>query len=1012
MDGATALSCRAVVSFAEDAHEVAESLGVALCPYTASGERVFNVLVNAQAARVTHLSPPDETPIWTLVRRETGYGAFWDYGTRRIFEVTSDEVAPTPVTSAAGVDLRVRSRGDVTHARVRLQDAAAGMFRLELGFGRGSDLGVHGPALLWLLYGGRACHRNSGWPLKRLEKLGCLAAARLYRGSDEAPLCTVDIRGHRIERVGPKDFEPPRDFRRRKRRPGAFPQEKSAAPSGHEPAAFPVLPEDTTRIPLAALRRGALPERHDQFTPDCMGGSTRFGSVAALLHQDALNHAQTLINTVAPFLGKATLSGTTITVDWLSTLAAIRGTGPASSATAAGSGLFCFLRFPRTPAGVTSSGTAVPASGGTGLLDKIAVSNLTGHAPGEPSYLEREVATGVLSETMRRRWGVTTTALISAIFAADGDFAKLTTAERIAIAEAYETSVLGKLQLDVPVPEEFDVPKVVSGRLTSLTGTMNFGGLGGASLVPLAEIGSSGNITIGVTLPPTTVTATVAWKLALEVVGAGDAIAVAGCFLLPFLCPAAAIAAATLTTALNDEVEVFTASTSGGSIMLDVRYEWDVSRGVVGPTVDVLSTTGAVTVLPSATTWPAHLAGEAVLIINALASWLNGWTDLLALALAKALESALRDQGLELPAASEPGLSAVSGSALSVPGSYLLLGAELTTDPATGSQPYATQVPDAESIGQQLQVCHTVMRAATTPAPPAPSPQALYAGLAPSQNALNHYLGARWRQGAFTADYPLGPELTRLLALAPAGASRASVVAVHAWPASCPRVEIAEAALAAQDLPLVAFFDDLRICFQGLPSHNSDRPDSALFELSVNVKTRAAVTLAGPFIPRVLFDASAASIEISDARVGELVDPNLPVKAATVDLHLWEPLAQEVARVMLAEHDAGQLQAPPPPIPWVPPIPLGQPHELIHLPQVQLLPPQAFYLELLGRRRAVYLVPVVRTGLLELVDGSRAPTLNALLGTTGVSLSSLTCSQGLTLRSDLSAVLADFVVPP
>ena len=52
----------------------------------------------------------------------------------------------------------------------------------------------------------------------------------------------------------------------------------------------------------------------------------------------------------------------------------------------------------------------------------------------------------------------------------------------------------------------------------------------------------------------------------------------------------------------------------------------------------------------------------------------------------------------------------------------------------------------------------------------------------------------------------------------------------------CPRVEIAEAALAAQDLPLAAFFDDLRICFQGLPPRNSDRLDSALFELSVNVK--------------------------------------------------------------------------------------------------------------------------------------------------------------------------------
>ena len=162
----------------------------------------------------------------------------------------------------------------------------------------------------------------------------------------------------------------------------------------------------------------------------------------------------------------------------------------------------------------------------------------------------------------------------------------------------------------------------------------------------------------------------------------------------------------------------------------------------------------------------------------------------------------------------------------------------------------------------------------------------------------------------------------------------------------------------------------------------------------------------------MLFDASAASIEISDARVGELVDPNLPVKAATVDLHLWEPLAQEVARVMLAQHDAGQLHAPPPPIPWAPPIPLGQPHELIHLPHVPPLSPQAFYLELLGRRRTVYLLPVLRTGLLEFIDGSGALTLNLLLGTTGVSLSSMTASQGIKLRDDFKAVLADFVVPP
>jgi hypothetical protein len=1002
IDDATALSCRVVVSFAADARELVESLG-AVSPYSASGQRVFDVLVNAQTARVTHLAQPGEKPIWTLVRGEAGDGAFWDHETRLVFEVTADKVAPTRVASAAGFELRVRSRGDVSRATILLQDAAAGTLRVELDFDRRSDFGVHGPALLWLLYGGPSCHRESGWPLERLEKLGCLVAARVGRGTDDAPLCTVDVTAHRIDPVVSKDFEPPSDFRRPKRRRRGVAQEDAPSPARDEPAASPVLPEDTTRIALAALRGEAF-ERHDRFTPDCVGTSTRFGSIAALLHQDVLNHAQTLINTAAPFLGTARLDGGTLTVGWLAALAAIRATSP----TAAGSGLFCFLRDPRLP----PTTTRPTATGGTGLLDCLAVMSLTDHAPGEPSYLQSGVASGLLAGAMRR-WGVTSTALIAAIFTAGGDFSKLTTAERMAIAEAYETGALGTLRLEaLTIDDEFEVPNVASGRIVSLTGTMNFGGLGGMPLVPTATIGSSGNITIGVTLPPTTLSAVVGWQLKQQVATTGAVVAVVSCVLLPFLCPAAAIVAGTLSTFVNESVRDVTASTSGVTIMFDVRYEWDASRGVVGPTVDVLSTTGTVNVVVSAVTRPNAIDVAVAQVIAVLVNTMNGWIVLLATALAEALQKALRDQGLELPAASEPGVLAVSGSTRSVPGSHLLLLAELTTDPATGSLPYATQVPGAESIAQQLEDCHTIRRASVAPTPPAPSPLALYAGLAPSQNALNHYVGARWRQRAFKADYPLGPALTHLLALAPAGAFPTSITAVHAWPASCPRIELAETALAAQELPLVAFFDDLRICFEALPPHNSDRLDLPLFELSVNVKTPAAVTLAGPLIPRVLFDARAASIEISDIRVGEMVDPNQPVKAANIDLHLWEPLGKEVARVLLAEHDAGSLTAPPLPLPWTPPIPLGQPHELVHIPQVPGLTPQAFYLELLGRRRAAYLLPVVRTALLELVDGSPAPTLNLLLATTGVSLSSMTCAQGATLRGAFAGALGRFVVPP
>jgi hypothetical protein len=1004
----TALSCRAVVSFAQGARGLVESLGVVVSPYPATGEHVFDLLVNAASGRVTHLANAAENPRWTVVRRDTGDGSFWDHETHSVFDFPADKLVRTPVTSAAGSDVRLRSRGDVGRATILLQDARAGTLRLELGFDRSSEFREHGPALFWLLYGGPACHRNSGWPLKRLEKLGCLTSARVYRGSDESPLCTVDITGHRVDRVSGKDFEPPSSFRGPRPERARSVQEETRSLSPHEPDGLPVLPLNAAPIPTA-LRRDALEERRDHFTPDCLG-STRFGSIAALFHQDALNHVRTLINTAAPFLGTATLAGPRVTVDWLGTLETIRTTLSPSPTTGMmvpgllpGSGIFCLLRdVPRVES---------PASGGTGLLDKIAVANLIMHAPGEQSFLEREAASGAILNTMQS-WGIPKTFLISDLLAARGDLRQLPMSEQIEIIEAYETMVLGMAKLDLDLPEEFELPQVVSGRITQLSGTMDFGALGGLPLIPSATIGSSANITIGVILPPTSVTATVAWKIAPEVAGAGAAIALVGCVVLPFLCPVAAVGAAALATALNEQVNVITASASGAAMTLDIRYEWDASRGVVGLRVDVLSTTGTVNVQISAGL-PNAYAQEASMIATALGNYWINWLGLLAKKVAETVETKLRGLGLELPPASEPGLSAISGSATSIQDSRLLLQAELTTDPATGSQPYATQVPDSDSIQQQLDQCHTVMRASTMPAAP-PSPVALYAGLAPSQNALNHYLGARWRQRAFEAYFPLGPALTHLLTLAPPGAFPAAVSAVHSWPASCPRIEIAEGQLAAQELPLVAFFDDLRICFQALPPQNSDRLETSLCELSLNVRTPAAVTLAGPLIPRLLFDAQAASIEISDIRVGELVDPNQPVKAASTDLHLWEKLAKQVVRVMLAEHDAARLTAPPPPIPWTPPIPLGQPHELLHVGAVPPLTPQSVYLELLGRRRTLYLLPVVRTTLLELIDGSTAPTLHTLLppSSSTVTFASMTCADGATLRDDFRAVLRDFIIPP
>jgi hypothetical protein len=66
---------------------------------------------------------------------------------------------------------------------------------------------------------------------------------------------------------------------------------------------------------------------------------------------------------------------------------------------------------------------------------------------------------------------------------------------------------------------------------------------------------------------------------------------------------------------------------------------------------------------------------------------------------------------------------------------------------------------------------------------------------------------------------------------------------------------------------------------------------------------------------------------------------------------------------------------------------------------------QQVYLDMLHRRKVLTVLPAVDTVLLELVDGSGAPTLNGLLGLLGtlpagttVDLRTMTCAQGDSLR--------------
>jgi hypothetical protein len=303
-----------------------------------------------------------------------------------------------------------------------------------------------------------------------------------------------------------------------------------------------------------------------------------------------------------------------------------------------------------------------------------------------------------------------------------------------------------------------------------------------------------------------------------------------------------------------------------------------------------------------------------------------------------------------------------------------------------------------------LETCHAAMRSDLMPPPPPSSPIGVYGGFAFSQNALNHYVAAHWRR----RDYQwvsMDPALiSKLLTLAPAATFTRAVSSIHVWSASCPRLEVAQTSLEGLGPPLVVFFDDLRICFEGLgPSRDS--PEMPLLELSANVNAEATVTLGDLLAPDFAFHLG--SISVDDERVWEATDPNKPLSATGPG---WAPLVEAIAKLLLTSHDAATIASPGAPAPaWRRPLPNTRQQSLFEWLGFGLLPAQDGYLEILGRRRVLYLLPAIRSQLIEFFDGSGAPLLNILLGTAAapVSITTMTCLQGSALRLNLG-----FTIPP
>jgi hypothetical protein len=998
----TALSCRCSVALSETVRDLFARVTAPL-PYDPAGEHRLDLLVNADVARLTYTAAA-EAPIWTLIRRAgTRAAELWDHETRHVLHVPHERMPTLVLAAPAGMEVDACEREDGGTARIILHDDRFGAFRLELSFAREPSLETHALSLLHALFGGPSCHAMTGFPFEELEKLGCLQEALASRAVDDVPLMRLAVEDPRAVEIGADDFEPPPDFKPYPP-PSAPTPEATPSPTPDSPAPEPELrPSDAHRSPeaTAALQTRML-TAPEAFTPDCFGDSTRFGSMAALFHQDALDHLTRLVNTVAPFLGTVTSGSapggpTTIVIPWLTTLS---GAGP----TAPGSGVFSLLRVPRTL-----------TSGGVGLMDLLAVQALSDDSTG-PSWFERAVASGEAASAMRS-WGLLT-APISNLFAARGVFTKLTTSDRVGIMEAYETMGPGVLRVgEIPPESDISVPDLVSAKINRIVPTVNFAALGTTPLVFASSIGTDGNIIVGLSVPPTTFSLGVVWALDPLIENISVAVDVLTCIFMPFLCLAAVALSAVLSGFLSQQMTTLTAVTRSVNMMLEIQYQWDAQAGLLRPSVRVLGTAGSITITPTWATPPNPVRAWIELIVTTFGNEVNLWVGLLADAVASQAEDALRANGLDFPTgAGDLGLNAVSGSATSAQDSVLLLRAELAPRPGAASGPFSTQVPNAETIERQLFQCHSVMRAGLTP-PPVPPPLGMYAGLGVSQNAIDYYVDAHWRRGSYNAEITDSAAIARLIGFVPKvdlppSMQTAAVVRIHAWPAASPRIEISESALGTQQRPLVATFDDVRICFETGGPPNNDRHEAPLAELSVNVRTTAVVTLALPFTPKLLFDRTPTTIEVVDSRVWDIADTNAPLLAPALG-PAWTQFAREIFSLMLEGSDSAAISPAPSPPAWTPPIPAGEPVELIHIDQPP--PPittQAFYSETLGRRRALYLLPIVRTTLLEFVDGSGAPTLNTFLGKTGVTLSNMVAADGVKIRALVTAALQRFTIPP
>ena len=641
---------------------------------------------------------------------------------------------------------------------------------------------------------------------------------------------------------------------------------------------------------------------------------------------------------------------------------------------------------------------------------------------------QREFRDGTLGATLTS-WGIPVPGLVAAqLNNSSGDIRPLPLDSQIALVEGYETAELGVFRL-TGMPNNLgpfsfgsiqiagqNTPALISVGVTGVTGTVNFGALGGGPLITMATVGSSGNVVLGLRLPAITLAATVTRSLTGFggfVLGAGT---VGLCLAMPFICPMAVVLA-TVTAFVMNNVTSVGAVCTGVTLALNVQWGFDNNTQRVDPFVTVLGSTGTVTIT---TTWvtPNIIANIFDSLVTGIGNLFNAWLTPLAEQAAKSIQQALRDAGLQLPVAGrQTGFTAVGGSASSNLSSLLELRADVQPVSNVAAQPFVTQTSTSSQIDTELTHLHLDMRKGLNPQPvPAPALPVIavgdYIGLGLSQNVLNYYLFSQWVQKRFEVTTGDPNIIQKILQLAPPNLFARFPRQVHMWPAAPPRIETMPTEIAGGVRPLLVFFDDVRACFE-IPNPRGGSDGSMLFgawELSFNVKTTGTITFGWPLVFDVVVDNKRQSFAPCDQRSWEFVDPNIPNIMGQIRPADIAGIVDLLSGLFLANVAVSGAAAPPAPRAWNRRLIAMQQEILPSVPANAFLAPQMFYLEILHRRKVLYVLPAVDTMLLQLVDGSGAPLLNTLLGLLGVLPAGTTVSMR-TMNRAQGIALRDFVLP-